>query len=289
MNKQEYFHQLHQLIELQKVDDSIYKVQQRIDNAPLALNELEQKFEEIQSRRNHILDKLSHLQDQKKRLSFEIDDDSERIKKNKNRLMQVENSREYQAMLREMDSMEKVNRTREEEKITLLEELQLQNRNLEEIDKDYNDIKARYEEKKENFNQSRQQEIVELERLNKIRQEVSKSLPVPIFMRYEFIRKRLTNPVIVEAEDGVCSGCHIAMPPQTFIELQMGDQILNCPNCQRLIFWSQHYEDPDGNVKTVKQDSHQEENNDNTSWEPAGSSLREIGEESPDSTGQDAG
>ena len=38
---------------------------------------------------------------------MEIDDDSARIRKSKNKLMQVENTREYHAMMREMDSMER--------------------------------------------------------------------------------------------------------------------------------------------------------------------------------------
>ena len=60
-------------------------------------------------------------------------------------------------------------------------------------------------------------------------------------MRYEFIRRRLEHPVIVAVKEGICSGCHIAVPPQSFIELQRGQQILSCPNCQRLIFWCEHF------------------------------------------------
>ena len=65
-------------------------------------------------------------------------------------------------------------------------------------------------------------------------------LPPPILSRYEFIRSRLANPVIVPVDNGICSGCNIAIPPQAYIELQKGQQILSCPNCQRLIYWTQH-------------------------------------------------
>ncbi|MDL2207490.1 C4-type zinc ribbon domain-containing protein, partial [Desulfovibrio sp. OttesenSCG-928-M16] len=54
-------------------------------------------------------------------------------------------------------------------------------------------------------------------------------------------RERLRHPVIVPVADGVCSGCNIAIPPQNFIELQRASQILSCPNCQRLMFWSEHF------------------------------------------------
>jgi uncharacterized protein len=59
--------------------------------------------------------------------------------------------------------------------------------------------------------------------------------------RYEFIRSRISNPVIVPVTQGICNGCHISIPPQSYIELQKGQQILSCPNCQRLIYWSEHF------------------------------------------------
>ena len=65
-----------------------------------------------------------------------------------------------------------------------------------------------------------------------------------MFVRYEFIRKRLEHPVIVAVKEGICTGCHIAVPPQSYIELQRGQQILSCPNCQRLIFWNEHFDFP---------------------------------------------
>ena len=135
MSNAVYLDQIKQLVELQKVDDAIFTVKQELESAPRDLEELEQRFEAVDAQRNRVLDKLTHLQEQQKRLSLEIDDDSAKIKKSKNKLMQVGNTREYHAMMREMDSMEKVNRSREEEKMTLMEELQLQTDTLAEIDR----------------------------------------------------------------------------------------------------------------------------------------------------------
>ena len=53
-------------------------------------------------------------------------------------------------------------------------------------------------------------------------------------------------------DDGICSGCNIAVPPQSFIELQRGQQILSCPNCQRLIFWCEHFSLPEEAVAAPK-------------------------------------
>lgn len=238
-----YLDQIQQLVELQKVDDEIFAVRQELEAAPRQLEELEKRFSGVEARRARILDKLSHLQEQKKRLSLEIDDDSARIKKSKNKLMQVENTREYHAMMREMDSMEKINRTREEEKLTLLEELQIQESALADCDQEHSALKAELDAARAGLDARLAQAREQLEKLSKKRETVGKAIPRPVFMRYEFIRKRLEHPVIVAVREGVCSGCNIAVPPQAFIDLQRGQQIQSCPNCQRLIFWCEHFEE----------------------------------------------
>ena len=101
MSSAVYLDQIKQLVELQKVDDAIFAVKQELESAPRELEDLEQRFEAAEAQRNRVLDKLAHLQEQQKRLSLEIDDDSARIKKSKNKLMQVGNTREYHAMMRE--------------------------------------------------------------------------------------------------------------------------------------------------------------------------------------------
>ena len=246
-----YLKQIEQLVELQKVDDAIFAVKTELKQAPQDLESLEQRFATAEAQRNKVLDKLTHIQEQQKRLSLEIDDDSVRIKKSKSKLMQVGNTREYHAMMREMDSMEKQNRSREEEKLALLEELQLQNDALAEVDQTYLAVKAELEVKREGLQERMDKAATKLVGLEKTRANTGSEVPQPVFQRYEFIRRRLEHPVIVPVHAGVCSGCHIAIPPQSFIELQRGQQILSCPNCQRLIYWCEHFTNPDDQPSAV--------------------------------------
>lgn len=245
MSDDTYLEQIRQLVELQKVDDEIFEVNQRKENAPRELKELEERFHQAEGRRDRAQDKLDHLQEQKKRLALEQDGDSAKMSKSKDKLMQAGNTREYQAMMREMDSIEKIYRVREEEKAALLEELEIARAAKKEADEAYDEIKEEYERKRLSLEATLKEADEELAILNDKRRVAGNAIPEPKFIRYEFIRKRLEHPVIVNVEDGICSGCHIAIPPQTFIELQTGQQILSCPNCQRLIYWDQHYMTPE--------------------------------------------
>ena len=235
--------QISQLVELQKIDDEIFAVKNELVQAPRELEELERHFAQVEARREKILDNLRHIQEQQKRLSMEIDDDSARIEKSRNKLNQVGRTREYTAVMREMDSMEKLNREREQEKIRVMEELQAQNDELAKVDIDYTAAKAELEVKRDSLQDRLDTATAKLARLQDVRSNTGDAIPQPVFTRYEFIRLRLEHPVIVSVSDGICSGCHIAIPPQTFIELQQGQQILSCPNCQRLIYWKDNFQE----------------------------------------------
>lgn len=232
-----YLRQIEQLVALQQVDHEIFNIKKDLARAPQEIDELESEFSGLEERRNRVLEKLEHLKEQEKRLAFEIGDDIARIKKSKNKMLMVENSREYQAMSREMDSMERNSRSREEEKTVLIEELQRQNAFFEELDSAYTEAKGRLEEKRSTLQTRLDEYNGELDQLLARRGEAKKDIPAPVLSRYEFIRERLENPVIVSVEERICSGCNIAIPPQTYIELQKCKQILSCPNCQRLIYW----------------------------------------------------
>ena len=201
-----YLDQIRQLVELQKVDDAIFAVRQELESAPRQLDELQAKFDASNAQRERIVEKLTHLQEQQKRLAMEIDDDSARIKKSKNKLMQVENTREYHAMMREMDSMEKINRSREEEKMTLMEEVQRQNEALAELDLTHGALQAELEVRRDGLEEKIQLAQAKLAELEEKRQHAAGVIPQPVFVRYEFIRKRLEHPVIVGVREGICSG-----------------------------------------------------------------------------------
>ncbi len=247
-----YLKQIEQLVEVQKVDDAIHAVKQDLILAPQELESLEQRFQVSTGQRERVMEKISHIQEQQKRISLEIDDDSVRIKKSKNKLMQVANQREYHAMMREMDSMEKQNRSREEEKMILAEELRLQEEALAEIDITYLALKAELEVKHEGLQERIHKAEEKLTQLQKERASTGSEVPQPVFQRYEFIRRRLEHPVIVGVKEGICNGCHISIPPQSFIELQRGQQILSCPNCQRLIYWCEHFTNPDDVIASAE-------------------------------------
>lgn len=236
-----YLNQIAQLVALQRVDNEIYAIDQEMEKAPREVESLRAEFAALQAEKAHLDDKMTHLREQAKRIDFDIDNDIDKISKGKDKLMQVGNAKEYHAMMREMDTLEKGNRTREEEKITLVDELERQKAAMADVEERYATMETDLKAKEESLDARLTEATRNRKALEKEREAAGQDIPAPVLARYEFIRMRLSHPVIVPVDSGVCSGCNISIPPQGYIELQKGTQILSCPNCQRLIFWGQHF------------------------------------------------
>ena len=240
-----YEKQIEQLIILQEVDDEIIILRDEIEKAPLELVGLESQLAEFDERRAQIDERMEILKDQQKKLGIEIEEDAGRIKKSKNKLMLVGNTKEYHAMMREMDSLEKLNRMREEEQVAVNEELARQDSATESLNEEMAGVKEQYSALKATLDERLDEANKKLENLTRKRKKACKVVPPPILGRYEFIRERMENPVIVPVTNGVCHGCNIMIPPQAYNDLQKGKQILSCPNCQRLIYWKRLDESED--------------------------------------------
>lgn len=237
-----YLKQIEQLVALQRVDSEIIAIKKGMEAAPKEVDVLREEFAKLQAAKAQLEEKMQYLLEQSKRVDVEITDDSLKIKKSKNKLMMASNTKEYHAMMREMDNMEKLNRMREEERATLEEELTRQRTAEAAINEELQKFEALLKEKSDSLQARTEDAQIRLGQLGNERRAAGGSVPPPVLSRYEFIRSRLAAPVIVPVTAGICSGCHISIPPQSFIELQKGTQILSCPNCQRLIYWCEHFQ-----------------------------------------------
>lgn len=236
-----YIQQIEQLVVLQKVDSEMITLERILEEAPKQLQSLQEKRQYLEQQQAVIQEKIDVLMEQKGRIEGEIENDAQKVKKSKNKLMMVENTKEYHAMMREMDTMEKMNRMREEERSNLLADLSDLEGRKDALQKDIDALSETISSQQANLDQELAEKRTRLAELDKDKKKASEAVPAPILTRYNFIRDRIPNPVIVPVSEGVCKGCHVVIPPQTFIDLQKGEQILSCPNCLRIIFWERHF------------------------------------------------
>ena len=229
--------ELSKLIDVQEIDKVIQEVTQGLSKLPEELRAGEAALEELKAAQTARLQELEDLQAQRRDTETEMADMEEGIKTSRQRLMEIKSNIEYKAMLKEIAFKEDQRDQRETRLLHLMELMEIQNRLIAEQQQQIEELEAA-------LVQQRQEVAVEVEKLRQQlaeleekRKKVRKAVPAPLMKRYEFIRQRRNSSAICAVHEGVCLGCHMNILPQQFIDLQKGLEILQCPHCQRILYW----------------------------------------------------
>jgi predicted nucleic acid-binding Zn-ribbon protein len=102
------------------------------------------------------------------------------------------------------------------------------------------------EKEKTRVNQVKQEKEAEYVKLQKIlaeeqekRCQLTDTVEEKLLQEYSKLLKLRNGMAVVSTQEGgVCNGCHVALTPQMFAEVKMGEYVHRCPVCFRFLYWS---------------------------------------------------
>jgi predicted nucleic acid-binding Zn-ribbon protein len=230
-------HELSKLIEVQELDKVIQEVTWEMERLPGELETEEAALEEMKTQQAGDLQELEDLQKQRRDTETETAEMEEGIKKSRSRLMEIKSNIEYKAMLKEISFKEDQRDQRETRMLELLEQMEAKKTALAEIEAQIQERQTLLAQRSAAVGAAVKKLKERLTGLEDQRKKLRKGVPAQLMKRYEFIRQRRNGTAVAPVYDGVCFGCHMNILPQQFIDLQRGEEILQCPHCQRILYW----------------------------------------------------
>ena len=79
----------------------------------------------------------------------------------------------------------------------------------------------------------------ELAALEADRDQLASAVDESVLPRYERLRKSKGENVVVGVAHGVCGGCHMKLQRQVIVTCQGNQEIVTCPNCGRILYYTQ--------------------------------------------------
>jgi predicted nucleic acid-binding Zn-ribbon protein len=155
----------------------------------------------------------------------------------------INTQREYEALDKEIsDSADREQQYRKK--------LQQQEQNLAELEDQIEQNKAIILQQESDLEERRasiEGEIADkkrhLEGLVEQEQVLIPDLDPEVLFKFERIIRNKMGKGIVAIKGGVCTGCNMVLPPQFANSVRMGEEIVFCPYCSRILF----YEEADQN------------------------------------------
>jgi predicted nucleic acid-binding Zn-ribbon protein len=227
------------LIELQKIDQDIKILNTKKQTLPEKASELDQALQARKEKTEEERQGLEGLNKLHKEKESELKQGQEKLRKAKERLLEVKTNKEYQAMLTEVDTVEKSNGRIEEEILVLYDRIDEKKGFVKGHEKDLKQYQGSYETERKQIDAELSSIDGELEIQQKKYEALVPGLKPELLRRYEMIKGRRNGVAVVSARNAVCSGCNINLPPQLYNELQRSEELICCPNCNRILYWDE--------------------------------------------------
>jgi uncharacterized protein len=235
--------ELSKLIVVQELDKVILEVTQGLERLPEELKAGEAALEELKSDHAAHLQELADLKAQHRDTEMEMAEIEESIKTSRQRLMEIKSNIEYKAMLKEIAFKEDQRDQRETRTLEFLDLMETQKGLIAELNQQIEEMETTLAKRRQEVAARVKTFQEELGELEEKRKKLRKGVPAGLMKRYEFIRQRRNGSAITAVQEGVCLGCHMNILPQQFIDLQKGVEILQCPHCQRILYWLEEVEE----------------------------------------------
>ncbi|MEJ2134862.1 MAG: C4-type zinc ribbon domain-containing protein [Desulfofustis sp.] len=227
---------IEQLVALQEIDLVIDKIDSEIKQEQDGLDGRISSLVEREGRISEQEIQIEELEKERRTLEDEMTDKIAHVKERQSKMMQVQTSREQTALLKEIEDAKKNVKENEEKIVSIMEQVE---KLTAETTEEKNLLKAEktlVDEEKEKVKTV----IDELSKGKKTkknrREKQAGAVNGSMIQKYEILRERRNGLAIVNVLDGVCQGCFMNLPPQKYNMLLRGDQVLECPSCQRLIY-----------------------------------------------------
>ena len=226
------------VIRLQEVDNRLAELTREIASLPKHITEIEKKL--VSHARKLEADRaaLEANQKERKKCETEIQSQEQKISKLKDQMLEAKTNEQYRAFQNEIDYCSGEIRKSEDRILELMAESEPLDRNVKAAEIALKAEKAQVEQEKQQVRQRTAADEKAAAELKKERSEIAGSVTPATLQRYERVRKSRRGIAVAEAVDGRCTACNMTMRLQFFQDLKMGDQIMACESCQRILYYN---------------------------------------------------
>jgi len=226
------------VIQLQSLDQRIAALDKEVAALPKHVAAIEKTLDSHVSKLEADRAALAANQKERKKTEGDIQVHDQKISKLKDQMLGAKTNEQYKAFQNEIDFAAREIRKAEDRILELMSESEPLDINVKQAEASLKQEKQAVEAEKA---RARERTSTDQAGLNQLRAEhaaAAQKLPPATLATYARIRKKWNGSVIADATPGRCSACHIVVRPQYMQDLKKGENMMQCENCQRFIYYN---------------------------------------------------
>ena len=226
------------LLILQDRDRQIMRVEGELASIAPQRQSLQTKMEAAKSGMDTARANLAQAEGSRKKLELDAEAQKQLIEKYSLQQYQTKKNEEYKALAHEIQTCQKNIRQQEDQQLEFMEQAEAAQTAMAAANAQFQEIKRLMDVQLADLAKREESLSRQLAELVLGREKIAAGVQEDARTRYERLLKHKGGKVVVGVERGVCGGCHMTLPPQSVIACQGNQELINCPNCSRILFYS---------------------------------------------------
>jgi predicted nucleic acid-binding Zn-ribbon protein len=231
--------QLNLLIQLQELDGTIRSLGEQKKRLPEVLAGLEAKRAANQADLEKVKENLQTAQKNKRDRDQDLEAGVQKVEKLKARSTEIKNNKEYQALLKEIETAEQENKSVEDSILGLMEKIDSAAAQITGAEQRAKEEEAAIQNEQKLHEAAFAKLETELHSVEAARQELAARIQPAIHTQYQKLLATKAGIAIAEARGESCSGCYMSIPPQVFVNVKKNETIITCPHCARILYYKE--------------------------------------------------
>ncbi len=224
------------LVRLQKIDSKLDEIQILKGELPMEVKDLEDEIEGLHARQTRVEEEINGITEFIDQRKEGIKEAQALIAKYEKQSENVKNSREFEAINKEIEMQQLEEKLCEKHIKDANEEISEKARQLEiakkAVSTKESNLSGKKSELEKIINETEKEEKHFAKDIDSARAHVEERL----LIGYDRIRKNYRNGLaVVAVERDSCGGCFHAIPPQKQSEIKLRKKIMVCENCGRIL------------------------------------------------------
>lgn len=228
------------LLKLQNVDYDLGELERSKEYVPDMIENLRREIDETESQMENVKKQLSDARLEEKDVELNLKEKEEKLKKLQERMMAIKTNKEYDALIREIDQIKMDIGNLETRAVELMEIIETEGKDLEIITGKAESIRKTNGRQLSSLQEQIDSVGAKIDEKDKERKELASHVGKRAIATYERIRRGKGGAAVVAVRKRACGACYKALPPQRIQEIKLGEQIITCDSCGRMLVWTEN-------------------------------------------------
>jgi len=233
---------IEKLLVLQERDRNIHRVHQELAHVSPARENLQRQAAATQNQLDAARLRVKQIEAERKQRDLEIEAKKSQVEKYLNQQLLTRKNEEYKALTREIEMAKEAIFKIEDAVIALMEQTEAAQQAVtraaaaaaaarKEVEDQIGGLDAREANLKK-----------ELAGLEETRAALAGAVDESTRNRYERLLKSKGENIVVGVDHSACGGCHMKLPAQTVNDCRAQTEVVACPNCGRILYYTPNME-----------------------------------------------